>query len=171
MVADARRKCMHAWAVCQPRWLSALCDWSCQVVTVVVAEQNLGQLLLSAVQCGLDRGKRGSHTATEEQEGIFEQQLQMAQELSRPVSVGSLHLPEHSVWKARRTELHLHWLVEYWAAMPACFAGPDVHTAGTKGWCCLKAWPATLQVHCVQHFGKLQQLLQKHGPFPAGAQA
>ena len=123
------------------------------------------------MQCGLDRGKRGSHTPIVEQEGIFEQQVQMAQELNRPVSVSSLHFPQHSVRTARQTQLQLHWLMECWAAKPACFAGPDVHTAGTRKSCCLEAWPDTVQVHCVQHFGKLQQLLQKHGPFPAGAQA
>ena len=66
---------------------------SAQVAVCPVWHTKLRQLLLSAVQCGLDRGKRGSHTPIEEQEGIFEQQVQMAQELNRPVSVGTLHLP------------------------------------------------------------------------------
>ena len=87
---------------------------------------------MSAVQCGLDRGKRGSHTPIEEQEGIFEQQVQMAQQLNRPVSVGSLHLPQCSVWTSWRTQLQLLWLRKCWAAMPACFAAPEVHTAGTR---------------------------------------
>ena len=118
--------------VCQLRWLFALYGCSRQAVAVAVADEKLRQLLLSAMQCGLDRGKRGSHTPIEEQEAIFEQQLQMAQELNRPVSVGGLHLPQHSVWTAWRTQLQLLWLVECLAAMSACFAGPDVHTAGTR---------------------------------------
>ena len=161
--------CLEA---CQPRWLIAPYDWTNQLVAVVVAEYELRQLLLSAVQCGLDRGRRGSHTPIGEQEGIFEQQLQMAQELRRPVSVGGLHLPQHLCVDS--TADPSCSCIGMWNAGQLCQLALLALTSiplAPKGCGCPKAWPAALQVHCVQHFGKLQQLLQKHGPFPAGVQA
>ena len=95
-------------------------------------------------------------TSIDEQAQIFEAQLQLGQELQRPISVSRalLHTPSYSC----KTDCKPH----HNAQEQFSFASLHLDVA------CNNIRLDVVQVHCVSAFGRLQEILQQHAPFPNG---